>query len=427
MRLPYLILAFGLMVLGCKSPSYITSKSGKKVAKSLQNSQDFNTHFSGLVVARLSDGHDVVKYNQDKWFTPASNVKILTLHLALDKLSDTLVGLQYHQNGDTIVFRGAADPGLLHPDFHSDPIFDFLNGRTEKLFYLPSVGEVARYAPGWSWDDYPYVFQSERSDMPVYAQRFSLSITDGKLQTTPAIFSRYTEPNLQVRREEMNNHFTPELRKNENRRLVPFISDAQLIAELLADTLNRPIGIWTGPPPGQWTDVNGSNRDSLLIRMMHFSDNFIAEQLLLNSALTSDNGFEISKLIDAHLESNRACLPDPIKWKDGSGLSIYNKNTAENFVEILMCMVQDYGLENVLAYFPQPGDDGTLKRWKGFNQNTLYAKTGSLSNVACLSGFFKGDSGEWYVFSWLHNNYQPSSTSIWTSMQEQLHKWIDVL
>ena len=72
----------------------------------------------------------------------------------------------------------------------------------------------------------------------------------------------------------------------------------------------------------------------ILKKMMFESDNFLAEQLLINAQRIE--GYETQNEYLQHLKSSLfASLPDPLIWVDGSGLSVYNMNTPRNFVKTL--------------------------------------------------------------------------------------------
>lgn len=62
-------------------------------------------------------GKALADVNGDKYFTPASNTKILTLATCLEVLGDSVPGMELIQTTDTFYFRGTGDPTFLHPKF----------------------------------------------------------------------------------------------------------------------------------------------------------------------------------------------------------------------------------------------------------------------------------------------------------------------
>ena len=86
--------------------SILGQKTHKKQVKELDNlvhnSIIFNQHFSGLMIEDAASGEILLKREADKHFTPASNVKLVTLYAALKVLGDSLN-----------VWRVAEDEGQL--------------------------------------------------------------------------------------------------------------------------------------------------------------------------------------------------------------------------------------------------------------------------------------------------------------------------
>ena len=99
---------------------------------------------------------------------------------------------------------------------------------------------------------------------------------------------------------------------------------------------------------------------------------------------------------------------------DGSGLSRYNLATPEAIVNVLEHMFRDASLRDAwMEAMPIAGVDGTLeRRMKGTAaEGRVLAKTGTLSSVRALSGYIHAESGEWFVFSILANNFALPTTS----------------
>ena len=109
------------------------------------------------------------------------------------------------------------------------------------------------------------------------------------------------------------------------------------------------------------------------------------------------------------------------QYKDGSGLSRYNYISPAHIVKILRGMhLHQYGpiYKNCL---PVAGVDGTIGyRMKGTPaQGNIYAKTGTISNVRCLSGYATSKDGENLVFSIMANNFL-CSVHVVMDLQDQI-------
>ena len=98
---------------------------------------------------------------------------------------------------------------------------------------------------------------------------------------------------------------------------------------------------------------------------------------------------------------------DTITISDGSGLSRSNLITAEATLQLLTYMSR-HRYSNVFRdALPIAGIDGTLRtRMKGtVAAGNVRAKTGTLNNVASLSGYVTSAAGERLVFSLIVNHY----------------------
>jgi len=157
--------------------------------------------------------------------------------------------------------------------------------------------------------------------------------------------------------------------------------------------------------------------------MMHRSDNFFAEQILLmisNERLTAFN----DKGITNKLLGDFFNFYSKPKWVDGSGLSRYNLFTPQDFVQILSQMKNEFTWERISTILPT-GNEGTLAGYYKNYVGKIYAKTGTLSNNVSLSGFITTQKGKQLIFSILVNNHQASASNIRRSIEKFLTSIID--
>jgi len=95
--------------------------------------------------------------------------------------------------------------------------------------------------------------------------------------------------------------------------------------------------------------------------MLVVSDNFIAEQLMLQVSKKANNTYNVEDGINYILENHLQSLPQKPVWKDGSGLSVYNLFSPENTVYLLTKMHEEIPLSKLLNFFPVGDKSGTLK------------------------------------------------------------------
>ena len=114
--------------------------------------------------------------------------------------------------------------------------------------------------------------------------------------------------------------------------------------------------------------------------------------------------------------------PTPPRWVDGSGLSRYNLITPRYLANVLRQLYNRMPSEKLFTYFPAGGVDGTLKGWYRNPNGTPYvfAKSGSMSGVQCLSGYILTKSGKILIFSFMNNNFVGSGRPWKMAMQEIL-------
>ena len=94
-------------------------------------------------------------------------------------------------------------------------------------------------------------------------------------------------------------------------------------------------------------------------------------------------------------------------FADGSGLSRLDLVTPTAVVRLLAHMYHSAARDAWISLLPVAGKDGTLHaRFAGTAAaGRMFAKTGSLSHVAALSGYARRGNGQMLAFSILVNNY----------------------
>jgi len=436
-QLFYLLGCFILLACSCKTiqaPVNNAQRNTKTAIYQIDTNSVFKQSFTGFALFDPEKDVFLDTALHDMYFTPASNTKILTCYAAMKTLGDSLSGIEYIIDGNTLIFWGTGDPSLLNADLDENTIvIDFLKNRKEKLFYMPqSVG--ARLGNGWSWDDYNYAYMCERTDLPLYGNvaQFRFKKGEKRPESTPTYFNQFLveEDNVRsnVYRDEDANIFRFEnARKNKgNRRNVPYRVSSKLTRDLLANAIGKPIehfpyskSLLNKP---NVKSVKSIDLDRALSEMMQPSDNFVAEQLLLYMAFEKYKRFDVKRLIKDLKKDIYKKSPDALIWVDGSGISRYNLFTPRTMIYLLNKMRDEFGEERLFNIFAAGGKSGTIKNWYKNDTDApyIYAKTGTLSNKHCLSGYLKTKSGKTLIFSFMHNNYITGSSTLKVEMTKVL-------
>ncbi len=132
-----------------------------------------------------------------------------------------------------------------------------------------------------------------------------------------------------------------------------------------------------------------------------FSNNVMAQHLLLSLALNTGNGpatFESARQRVAGWWRERVGADLPLPEVDnGAGLSRTARTTAQALGRLLRSAYATGHMPELMASLPLSGHDGTLRR----SQNAVglaHLKTGSLNEVNALAGYVHGTQGKRLVF-----------------------------
>jgi D-alanyl-D-alanine carboxypeptidase/D-alanyl-D-alanine-endopeptidase (penicillin-binding protein 4) len=451
---------FLLISASLKSQSPADNPSLRKF---LEN-KELRTAHAGVYVYDDSLKKEIANYQSDKYFIPASNTKLFTLYAGMKFLGDSLVGIRYEENDTALFITGTGDPSFLHPDFQSQPVVDFLKKPHKKIYLTENNPFVNQWqelplGPGWAWDDYNDDYSVERSQLPVYGnfirwrqQKLPLRSNPG-FEETASVFSspeiswkvRFDTDSPRaflVKRLPDSNVFTiragdePDMTQD-----VPFITDnLTAAAQLLPDTIGKPVYILkpsltqTKIQPGWHTtiynnDVSNPQHliysrpvDSVFVPMMFRSDNFFAEQTLLMVSRQQLGFMEDKMIIGTLLSGPLADLPQKPSWVDGSGLSRYNLFSPQDFVTLLIKFKNEFGMDRMKRILPT-GGAGTLKNYYRADSGFVFAKTGSMSGVLCISGYIYTIKKHLLEFSILINNNNGGGSAI----RKEIETYVDYL
>jgi D-alanyl-D-alanine carboxypeptidase/D-alanyl-D-alanine-endopeptidase (penicillin-binding protein 4) len=386
----------------------------------------------GISIMDAATGEYLYNYQGDKYFVPASNTKLFTCYAALRYLGDSLTALRYVDKGNGVVeVEGNADPTFLLSEYAFQPAYHFLKQQNKILLSYTNWKEPALGA-GWAWDDYTSDYMPERSVLPIYGNLAQFQKNTAGIATIPTgILPARLMPadgKFSITRSLGSDSFyMVPANKPFQQSAMPFrVGTAAHLAKILADTLHT-----TVESPvfrlERWPDVvtiKSQPTDSVLSTMMHRSDNFFAEQLLL---MVSNERFAVMNtkmVVDSLLNNDLLFLPQKPKWVDGSGLSRYNLFTPQDFIAVLQAMKSGFDWKRITAILPT-GNEGTLSGLYTNYAGRIYAKTGTLSNHVALSGYLLTRKGKTLIFSVLVNAHQRSAGEVRKTIEKFLTGLID--
>jgi len=428
----FIILASSFIIF--LSSCSIQNQIAKSAKTNVLATKALETAHVGISIFDPSENKYLYNYQGDKYFVPASNTKIPTCYAAMKYLGDSLPGLKYKlQDGEYIV-QGTGDPTFLNKEYHYQPVFEFFKKLDNKALahFSTSNWKDNHWGSGWSWNDYEEYYMAERSPFPVYGNMAAFAFNGRVIKANPSYFdsSILYQPGATpeygyISRSLSKNEFivsksNVKLTKHE----VPFVTNGYYTAALLLnDTLHSTKPVFQLPGyleiPSGLSTIHSQPTDSVLKPMMHRSDNFFAEQMLLMVSNEKLGLMNDEQIIDTILKTDFKALPQKPRWVDGSGLSRYNLFTPQDFVAILNKMKNEFGMKRIKNIFPT-GGEGTIRNYYKTDSSFIYAKTGTLSGVVALSGFLYTKKGKLLIFSTLVNNHQASATDVRKAIEKFL-------
>ena len=393
------------------------------IKKDLKKENKETTFFKGFVLYNPKIKKEIINHNGNKYFTPASNTKLYTFYTAYKTLSDSIKGLEYYKSKDSLIIKGTADPSLLYA-FEGTKTLDFLKKSKDSIYLIDAKIDEESYGSGWAWDDYPYYYMPEKSLLPVYSNLLTYTVQNDSITANIlALKDHIFISDDSKRREIAVNKFYAKQGKNKEYE-VPFITSNDLTAKMLSDEIGKKITL-ISDKNYDFKPFYSEKSDSLYTKLLVDSDNFIAEQLMLQVGKEVTGKYSVKEAIKYSLENYLQDLPQQPRWVDGSGLSRYNLFTPNDMVFLLDKMYREIPHKKLFSYFPVGGTSGTLKNWYGNEKPYVYAKSGSLSNNYNLSGYIITKKGTTLIFSYMNNHFKESSSEIKKEIEKTLRKIYD--
>ena len=418
----------------------------------------------GVLVRSLETGETVYARNAGKMFIPASNMKLVTAAAALEAL-----GPEYRYRtrvaaagevrggelrGDLIVY-GSGDP-TISERFHGDvrTVFrawaDSLRARGITRIAGAVVGndDVFDDVPlgrGWAWDDVADSYSAEISGLelnegfvtvrvaPAAGERAAAVTTSPASDEWVPVFGSVwmsaagTAPTVEVERADSlgavvvsgtlpadTTVVEQEVSVRDNTRFFASVLRQVLLEAGIgvggqsADADADPARLKPANPTLLFTHTSPPMRE-ILGGFMKPSQNQIGEMLLktLGAELRGSGSAAAGVAVVDSLARAWGLPPRRLAQADGSGLSRYNLVAPEFLVALLERESRGPHAAVFAASLPVAGRDGTLaSRMRGTPaEANVRAKTGTLSGVRALSGYFTTAAGERMAFSMIVNHH----------------------
>lgn len=479
-KLPLLPI-FLFMFMGCAGTyqSKYKTPAFKQLAEQLERQisiPELQTALVGIMVQSVKTGEIVYQHNANTVMMPASNEKIPTSVTALVKFGPDF---KYQTkifttgsiengilNGDLIVV-GSGDPTIGYRDCENrDKCFifqswaDSLRSKGIRKIVGNIVGvddvfddELIGY--GWTVDNLPYSYSAQISGLSFNENYATVKITaDSSIEqinisVVPDLDYLQVEAQLSINEDESDISVKRIL--NTNRVLLSGTIQSgdsysqnisvhnptrYFVCALKQELIQLGIEV-----SGKGYDADDLPEEKILSErnllfthssipfkdvlkiLLKESQNLYAESLvkLLGYHFGEQGSFaEGEKIIKGTLQ-RFGLEKDSYALMDGSGLCRYNYISPAYLVKILRRMYyHPYG-RIWQECLPVAGVDGTMgyRLQRTMAKNNVFAKTGTISNVRCLSGYATTKDGETLVFSTMFNNFLCSVQTV-MDVQDQI-------
>jgi serine-type D-Ala-D-Ala carboxypeptidase/endopeptidase (penicillin-binding protein 4) len=433
--------------------------------------------YVGIHVVEAATGKTLYQKNQDRLFLPASNLKILTSALALERLR-----LDYRfatrvvreASGD-VVLVGSGDPSLSGRAFPYqkdqrpgsplqaiEQLADAVAARGVQRIDGDIIGDDRLfpwdpYPPSWTQDDALRDYGAPVSALTVNDNTVSVSISAGNragesaaLSLAPAFeyltienrvvtTARGSEFAMHVERVPGSRQWlltgTIPLGHAAVTEILPVDDPALFAAAALYDALtrrgiaihgralarHRAMGEQHVTVEGEELASRTSPPLSDLLQVMDkLSENLHAELILREvGRVARGEGTTEAGLAEmsAYLAETAGAQPGDWRLEDGSGLSRNTLVTPRLLTRILARLAQSPDRDAWISLLPAGGQDGTLSRRLCCvsGGRGVRAKTGTLSRALALSGYADSQTRGQLAFSILVNDFSapPSEVLQW--------------
>lgn len=425
-----------------------------------------NAHW-GVMVRSLETGETLYARNEGRMFVPASNMKIVTAAAALEVLGPEY---RYHTRvaatgpvqdgvlrGDLLVV-GGGDP-TLSERFHGDvrTVFrawaDSLRARGVTRIAGDVIGnddvfDDVPWGRGWAWDDMESSYSAEVGGLLLNEGFVTVRVAPAPGQRAAAVTTRPAsdewvpvlgnvwmgppgeQPRVRVGRADtlsavlVSGTLPADTTVVEEE--VAIRNNTRFFAAVLRQALlEAGIGVEGGSADADDLPAERTAASTVLFThtspplaeilpgFLKPSQNQLGE-MLLKTLGREQRGMGTAaagvSVVDS-LMRGWGMPPRLLSQADGSGLSRYNLVAPAFLIALLERQARSPGFAVFHAAMPVAGRDGTLaSRMRGTPaEGNVHAKTGTLSGVRALSGYFTTAAGERMVFSMIVNHHTLSA------------------
>ncbi|MBE9129088.1 MULTISPECIES: D-alanyl-D-alanine carboxypeptidase/D-alanyl-D-alanine-endopeptidase [unclassified Coleofasciculus] len=435
--------------------------------EAIANRAEFRYSRWGILIQPLFSNTTLYSHDADRYFIPASNVKLLTTAAALYRLGSdfrirtSVYGADTGADITTLRVIGRGDPSLSDEQLKdlAQQLKSHGIRRVEQLIVDDSYFSEPTINPSWEWEDInAYYGTAVNSSIlnqnaalltlspqqigrplnvtwadPVAGRQWQLennTVTSNTSETGSSesveISGVFGKPLLRIQGQlgvDAEPMLTAVAIPDPTDYFLQHVRNA-LAAEEIVVVRASVVSDFNSNGEPELAVVESPTLATLLMETNQQSNNLYAEALLRSLGAAQPVAGESTA--EAGLQQVKAILtelgvdPEGYVLADGSGLSRHNLVSPTTLVQTLQAMAKTPVADVYRASLSVSGVSGTLqRRFKNTSaQGIVQAKTGTMSGVSTLSGYVKVPGYQPLVFSIMVNQSNQPVTTIRQAMDE---------
>ncbi|MEW5820918.1 MAG: D-alanyl-D-alanine carboxypeptidase/D-alanyl-D-alanine-endopeptidase, partial [Cyanobacteriota bacterium] len=432
---------FILLVFSINFVCYAQTDIKTRLDTLVKNSSISNTALVSVSIREAETGKLVYQRYGDYFLHTASALKVFTTPLSLVYLGKdySLSTVVYKDKSNSNIYvKLSADPLLSYNDLKNLCIKIKENGVSSingSLIINDDIIDDIPWGVGWMWDDENNYLMPKYSAYNLDHNVIKVNVSPGKYNSPPdvsidpyypvKIVNNAISSNLNsiiIERKPWldpeNIYISGKISKSISKNIPAGIPKNYFIYRfkeaLKQSNINFNGNIISGKIPHDAEKIAAVNHSLLDIVSYtnQKSDNLAAETLLKlvgnkfsKTTGTTKNGLIALKSYYASIGASA----DKQEIVDGSGAS-HNDLVQANWMTLALSKLYKTSYFSTFQQtLAQPYKQGTIQyRFKNL-QNRLWAKTGTLAGISSITGYLKANSGKYYTFAILIQNYKGSS------------------
>ena len=446
-----LILLIIFFTYGIRAQENIMQKDISNKIEDLINKVDPNLNI-GIKITNLTQQVVIYEKNAGRYFIPASTLKFITILTALEYFDEdyNFTSNLFYKNQDYYI-------DIHDPDFNLEDLTYFISELKQhsggiiqgNIYIINNRFSLPPLMPDKTLLDAQYCYGAPITMVHINKNCSKLNVAPSEVGKNITINSDINFPYIIVNeaktvdKDQIDRlHVTIEDEKYIIRGTLSLLTGAVTIGAVANDNLahikynvqkqldnsgitlkGKILFIDKEIDDGTLLAARSKNIKDIASKAMKKSDNFMSDYLLAQFA-TSNQIVEYDWAADKLKEIIKDRFDTDIMAsdiRDGSGISRQNLLTVNQFDSFLTAIAKQDNFELIKSILATPDSKSTLQ--ERFENVKIYAKTGSLTGVSTLVGYFYDDKRRLYSFVIMANNFY-KDRSYYRKLQEDIVRLI---